>query len=107
MDARRAGTDVLTVACSHYAVPVSRHISFPISEPMDACRHNSENIYIHQLARLFRQSLPLHDHQFPDKSQLILSTRSQLRYSPTRARQGRQTRLGALDLDRGVFWAGS
>jgi hypothetical protein len=58
---------------------------------MDACRNDSEHIYIHLLAPLFRRSQPLHILHLPDRSRHILSTRSQLRNSPTLARQGRQT----------------
>jgi hypothetical protein len=43
------------------------------------------------------------DLHLPDKSHRILCTRSQLRNSPALTCQGRQSRLGPLDLDRGVF----
>ena len=66
-------------------------------------RHDSEHIYVHLLAHLFRRFQPLHSLHHPEKSEYILSTRSQLRNSPTLARQGRQTRLGPLDLERGIF----
>jgi len=66
-------------------------------------RHDSGHIYVHLLAHLFRRSQPLHSLHLAEKSEYILSTRSRLRNSPTSARQGRQTRLGPLDLERGIF----
>src|ERR1700679_3052777 len=49
------------------------------------------------------RSQPPHGFPLPDQSQPILGTRSQFQNPPTSARQGRQTRLGPLDLDRGHF----
>ena len=91
-----------TMDAVHTAITPCQCLPFFISEPVDACRLDSERVQL--LACLPHHSQLLDPPgQAPDNTQHTFRTRSQFRISPTPTYQGRQTGLGPLYPGRCFF----